>query len=121
MAPDCMPGLDISHHQRLQSNRSSMRRLLNYLLIMGAILAPAPGAGTASAQPYAVQFLSVSNARQSEISQQKAAAIAQKHVNGRVLSVSRSASNYRVKILNRKGNIQVVTVNASDGAILSTR
>lgn len=98
-----------------------MRRLLNPLLIMSAILILLPGSGIASAQPYTVQFLPASNARQTEISQQKAVAIAQKHVNGRVLSVSRSASSYRVKILNRKGNIQVVTVSASDGAILSTR
>lgn len=104
-----------------QPNRSSMRHLLNHLLFMGTILAPLPSAGIASAQPYTTHFLSVSNARQAEISQQKAVAIAQKHVNGRVLSVSRSASSYRVKILNRKGNIQVVTVNASDGVILSTR
>jgi uncharacterized membrane protein YkoI len=96
-----------------------MRRLPNYLLIISYLLIQ--GVGIASAQNHSNNFFHTTSGRQTEISQQQAAAIAQKHVSGRVLSVNRSTNSYLVKILNSKGNIQVVTVSARDGAILSTR
>lgn len=73
-----------------------------------------------SATVFARSHTTTSKQQQHKISQQQAANIAQRHVSGRVLSVGRSAAGYRVKILNSKGNIQVVTV-ADDGAVLSTR
>ncbi|MDT8363324.1 MAG: PepSY domain-containing protein [Nitrosomonas sp.] len=60
-------------------------------------------------------------AKRTGISPQEAAAIAQRSIGGRVLSVSHESPHYRVKILNTKGNIQVVTVDARSGAILSAR
>lgn len=56
-----------------------------------------------------------------EISPQEAAAIVQRSVGGRILSISRESSRYRVKILNDNGHIQIVTVDVHSGAILSTR
>ncbi len=55
------------------------------------------------------------------ISPQEAAAIAQRSIGGRILSIDRDASHYRIKILNDKGHIQVVTVDVDSGVILSTR
>lgn len=59
--------------------------------------------------------------QRSEISPQQAAAIVQQSVGGRILSVHLESSHYRVKILNDKGHIQIVTVDIRSGAILSTR
>jgi uncharacterized membrane protein YkoI len=95
----------------------------NYLLLIGflSLLGSIQNTGAVFAQNQLTHFLYAANNRQAGISQQEAAAIAQRYVNGRILSISRSSSNYRVKILNNKGNIQVVTVSASDGTVLSTR
>lgn len=96
-----------------------MRCLPNCLLIISYLLIQ--DVGIASAQNHANNFFRTTSGRQAEISQQQATAIAQKYVSGRVLSVNRSTNSYRVKILNSKGNIQIVTVSTRDGAILSTR
>ena len=66
-----------------------------------------------------VYWMTVS--QRSEISPQEAAAIVQRSVGGRVLSVNHESSRYRVKILNDRGHIQIVTVDARNGTILSTR
>lgn len=57
--------------------------------------------------------------QQSEISQRKAIAIAQKHIKGRVLDIKPENGVYRVKILSDRGMIHVVRVNAANGKIIS--
>lgn len=50
-----------------------------------------------------------------EISQQQAADIAQRQFSGRVLSVKLVGQDYRVKLLNSKGQVRVVRVNSNSG------
>lgn len=67
-----------------------------------------------SAQP-------LTSAQQTGISQQKAIVIAQQHFSGRVLAINHMDDTYRIKILNQKGIIHTVVINATDGTILPTR
>lgn len=55
--------------------------------------------------------------QQANISQQQAIAIAQQHIEGRVLDIRRSNGIYRIKILSDQGSIHVVQVSAIDGKI----
>jgi len=59
--------------------------------------------------------------QQTSISQQKAIVIAQQHFSGRVLAINHVDDTYRIKILNQKGIIHTVVINATDGTILPTR
>ncbi|MCB1935285.1 MAG: PepSY domain-containing protein [Nitrosomonas sp.] len=53
------------------------------------------------------------------ISQRRAIAIAQQHINGRVLDIKQQDNVYRVKILSEKGSIHIVQVNVLDGRIIT--
>jgi uncharacterized membrane protein YkoI len=77
-------------------------------------------AGYSFSQPQGMVYLKTVDKR-TRISPQEAAAIVQQSIGGRVLSVNMDSSGYRVKILNNKGHIQIVTVDVLSGAILSTR
>lgn len=55
--------------------------------------------------------------QQTEISQQKAIAIAQQHIKGRVLDIKRSDQIYRVKILSNQGSVHIVRISVIDGTI----
>ena len=57
------------------------------------------------------------NHAQTEISQQQAVTIAQRYTHGRLLSVQRTDDHYRIKILNHKGAVHIVTINAKSGAV----
>ena len=57
--------------------------------------------------------------QQGKISQRKAIAIAQKHIQGRVLDIRPENGIYRVKILSDKGMVHVVRVDAANGKIIS--
>ena len=50
-----------------------------------------------------------------EISQQQAAQIAQQAFSGRVLSIKLSGNHYRVKLLNSKGQVRIISVDANSG------
>lgn len=52
-----------------------------------------------------------------EISQQQAVTIAQRHIQGRLLSVQRTDDHYRIKILNHKGAVHIVTINVKTGEV----
>lgn len=54
---------------------------------------------------------------QTEISEQKAVAIAQRHIQGRVLDIKRSEDIYRVKILSQQGSVHIVKISVMDGKI----
>ncbi|MBK7364499.1 MAG: PepSY domain-containing protein [Nitrosomonas sp.] len=54
---------------------------------------------------------------QAEISQQQAVSIAQRNTQGRLLSVQRADDHYRIKILNHKGAVHIVTINTKSGEI----
>jgi len=58
--------------------------------------------------------------RQSAISRQQAAAIAQQHISGRILSIKRGRGTYRVKILSGQDTVHIVVVDANSGAVLSS-
>ena len=60
------------------------------------------------------------NERQ-DISRQQAADIAQQEHPGRVLGVKRKEKTYRVKTLNRRGELRETRVNARDGKVLRRR
>ncbi|MFZ1711468.1 MAG: hypothetical protein WAT53_00175 [Nitrosomonas sp.] len=77
-------------------------------------------AGYSFSQPQGMVYLKTADNR-TRISPQEAAVIVQQSIGGRVLSVNMDSSGYRVKILNNKGHIQIVTVDVLSGAILSTR
>ncbi len=64
-------------------------------------------------------LLKVSNA-QANISKQKAASIAQQRIKGRVLSVELAGDAYRVKILSDEGSVHILSINASNGAVISS-
>lgn len=55
-----------------------------------------------------------------EISQQQAVTIAQRHVPGRLLSIQRATDSYRVKILSSKGTVHIVTIDARSGVVIAT-
>ncbi len=74
-------------------------------------------AGYSFSQPQGMEAVD----KRTEISPQEAAAVVQQSIGGRVLSVNMDSSGYRVKILNNKGHIQIVTVDILSGAILPTR
>jgi len=54
------------------------------------------------------------------ITQRRAIAIAQDHINGRVLDIKQQGGVYRVKILSEKGSIHIVQINALDGKIIAS-
>jgi len=54
---------------------------------------------------------------QIQISQQQAVTIAQRYTHGRLLSVQRMDDHYRIKILNHKGAVHIVTINAKNGEV----
>lgn len=54
---------------------------------------------------------------QTEISEQQAITIAQRHIQGRVLDIKRSEDIYRVKILSYQGSVHIVKVSVIDGKI----
>mgnify|MGYP003571967938 FL=1 len=64
-------------------------------------------------------------ANQANLSPRDAAAIAQRQLNGRVLGVNRSDAGgrptYRVKILSPQGDVRTITIDATSGAVISTR
>ena len=53
------------------------------------------------------------------ISKQQAVNIAQQENPGRVLSVKRKDSNYRVKILNKDGEVRIIVIDANTGRVIS--
>ena len=55
------------------------------------------------------------------ISKQEAVSIAKQHHAGRVLSVKRKGPAYRVKTLNKKGEVRVIRINANSGKVISGR
>lgn len=99
-----------------------MRLYTNYkwILLVISFLVAMQIAGHSFSQPQETVYLMTAGKR-TEISPQEAAVIVQRSVGGRVLSVNHESSHYRVKILNSKGHIQIITVDARSGAILSTR
>lgn len=52
------------------------------------------------------------------ITQRRAIAIAQDHINGRVLDIKQQDGVYRVKILSEKGSVHIVQINVLDGKII---
>ena len=58
-------------------------------------------------------------AESESISKQKAAAIAQSEHPGRVLSIKRKATSYRVKILSTDGELRIIRIDARDGKIIT--
>lgn len=64
---------------------------------------------------FALLLAATNHVLAAEISQQQAADIAQNQFSGRVLSVKLSGQEYRVKLLNRKGQVRVVRVDAKSG------
>jgi len=56
-----------------------------------------------------------------QISEQAAVTIAKKHINGRILAVSRTDGTYRIKILSEKGTVHIVSVNSTDGSVSTAR
>lgn len=54
---------------------------------------------------------------QVEITQNQAVTIAQRHTHGRLLSVQRIDGHYRIKILNQKGAVHIVTINVKSGEV----
>lgn len=91
-----------------------------WLLLSGFFLVAMQIPQYSFSQPHGTGYWMIAT-RPTGISPQEAAAIAQRAIGGRVLSVNRDSSHYRIKILNDKGHIQVVTVDAGSGAVLSTR
>ena len=55
------------------------------------------------------------------ISRQQAADIAQREHPGRVLGVKRNAKNYRVRTLNRRGELRETRINARNGKVVKRR
>lgn len=92
--------------------------IYRYCLLIIVLIAGFSGVTTAFAQQNL--FYEYASNQHAEISQQQAVAIAQRHVPGRLLSVQRSADNYRVKILSSKGTVHVVTVDARNGTVIAT-
>lgn len=75
-----------------------------------------------SAAPY--QKTDRQQDRQSDrsgISKQQAADIAQREHPGRVLGVKRNQKNYRVKTLNRRGELRETQIDARDGKVVRER
>lgn len=72
-------------------------------------------------QPHNPSAQSQTSSQQTGISQQKAIVIAQQHFSGRVLAVNPVDDTYRIKILNQKGIIHTVVINAADGTVLPAR
>jgi uncharacterized membrane protein YkoI len=52
------------------------------------------------------------------ISRQQAADIAQREHPGRVLGVKRKSKTYRVKTLNRRGELREIRINARNGKVV---
>lgn len=88
----------------------------NCLLIAVFILGFSSAVTYAQRNPHFYQ----TSAQSTEISQQQAVAIAQRHFPGRLLSVQRMASSYRVKILSTKGIVHVVTIDANSGEVVAS-
>lgn len=59
--------------------------------------------------------------QQSGISEQAAVAIAQRHINGRVLAIRLDNNIYRIKILSNQSTVHIVAVNAINGKIMSSQ
>ncbi|MBY0482930.1 PepSY domain-containing protein [Nitrosomonas sp.] len=55
-----------------------------------------------------------------DITEQKAIAIAQQHFKGRVLAINHDDNIYRIKILSNQGTIHTILINARDGSVIST-
>ena len=54
-----------------------------------------------------------------DITEQKAIAIAQQHFKGRVLAINHADNIYRIKILNNQGTVHTILINATDGSVIS--
>jgi len=91
-----------------------------WLLLLSFFLVAIQIAEYSFSRPQGVDYL-MTVSKHTDISPQEAAAIVQQSVGGRVLSVSHESSHYRVKVLNDRGHIQIITVDARSGAILSAR
>lgn len=61
------------------------------------------------------------NDQQEGISEQAAVAIAQKHINGRVLAIRRVNNIYHIKILSNQSTVHIVAVDAINGTIKPSR
>ena len=55
-----------------------------------------------------------------DITKQKAIAIAQQHFKGRVLAINHDDNIYRIKILSNQGTVHTILINARDGSVIST-
>lgn len=79
--------------------------------------------GTGKNYHYKLLHLAAKDA--TTLSKQDAVAIAQKHIKGRVLAAQlitlQDNAVYRVKILNPKGEVHLVYVDASSGHLISPR
>ena len=74
-----------------------------------------------SAAPYQQSNRQFEDADRRHISRQQAADIAQREHPGRVLGVKRNAKNYRVRTLNRRGELRETRINARNGKVVRRR
>lgn len=91
------------------------RFLLLALLLMVSSIPPVVAGGKNNPPAY----YQTGN-QQSNISEQAAIAIAQQHINGRVLAINRVKNSYRIKILSNKGTVHIVSVNSINGTFMTS-
>lgn len=85
-----------------------------FLLIVVLATCFTPPAATAGQNNALSHYILASN---QQISEQAAVTIAKQHINGRVLTISRTNNAYRIKILSDKGTVHIISVNSSDGSV----
>ena len=99
-----------------------MKEFLSYTLFI-PLFVGIPATLSAATVPPSVNMILA--AKQQNLSEREAVAIAQQHANGRVLAINRSnaggRSAYRIKILSGKGDVRIITVDAHSGAVISKR
>lgn len=89
-----------------------MMKFLPNVLVVMMLMVVVPGKSFTQAK-----LMSELSHEQAEISQHQAVTIAQRYTQGRLLSVQRADDHYRIKILNHKGAVHIVTINAKSGEI----
>ena len=114
--PSC-PVTGLTYIQRM--GLIVMHRLLGILMIL--IMACLAAQAMAEWQNYASNYYRTGNSSSPEIGEQKAISIAQQHFKGRVLAINHSDNMYRVKVLNSQGIIQIILIDAANGAIIPSR
>ncbi len=94
-----------------------MNKLRNFLVVV--ILLTNFGPLATAEQKNSVPGNLLISSNQSNISQQQAVDIAQKHIQGRVLAINRVDNAYHVKILSSEGTVHVVQISIQDGSVIS--